>query len=53
MPPGAGSQGGRDEDAERGEAEAALAVLGRLAATEDADATVGIVGEVAGGEKYH
>jgi hypothetical protein len=48
MPPGTGAHRAREEDAERGEAEAALAMLGRLAATEYADTTVRVIGEVAG-----
>jgi hypothetical protein len=47
MPPGTGAHRACQEDAEGGEAEAALAVLGRRAATEDADTTVRVVGEVA------
>jgi hypothetical protein len=48
MPPGAGAHGARKEDAERGETEAALAMLGRLAAAEDANTTVKAIGDVAG-----
>jgi hypothetical protein len=48
MPPGTRAHPACEEDAERGEAEAALAVFGRRAATEDADATVRVVREVAG-----
>lgn len=36
-----------EENAERGEAEAALAVLGGLASVEDADAALGVFCEVA------
>jgi hypothetical protein len=51
MPPGAGRQGGPEEDAKR-EAEAALAILRHLAAAaEDTDTMVGVTEEVAGGEK--
>jgi hypothetical protein len=50
MPPGAGGQGGPEEDAKR-EAEAALAILRHLAAAEDTDTMVGVTEEVAGGEK--
>jgi hypothetical protein len=46
MSPRARAGRGREEDAERGEPEAAVAVLGRRAAAEDADAAVGALGEV-------
>jgi hypothetical protein len=45
--PGARAHGAREENAEGGEAEAALALLGGLTPVEDADATMGVIGEVA------
>jgi hypothetical protein len=47
--PKAGASIACEEDAERGEMEVALRILGRLAATEDADiAVVDVIGEVVG-----
>jgi hypothetical protein len=50
--PWAGAHGGCEEDAERGEAEAALAMLRRLSTAEDADASVRIIGEVTDGKGW-
>ena len=50
MLPWAWAHRGCEEDAERGEAEAALAMLGRLSTAEDADASVRVVGEVTVGK---
>ena len=42
----------REEDAERGETEAMLCMLGCLAAAEDADTAVRMTGEVVGGARF-
>jgi hypothetical protein len=42
----------REEDAERGETEAMLCMLGRLAAAEDADTTVRTIGEAVGRARF-
>lgn len=47
MSPGARAHGAREENAEGGEAEAALALLRGRTPVEDADTAMGIVCEVA------
>jgi hypothetical protein len=42
----------REEDAESGETEAALCMLGRVAVAEDADATVRKIGEIVGEVRF-
>jgi hypothetical protein len=46
--PGARAHRVREENAERGEAEAALALLGGLTPGKDADTMMGVFGNVAG-----
>jgi len=45
--PGARAHGAREENAEGGEAEAALALLGGLTPAENADAAMRVIGKVA------
>jgi hypothetical protein len=46
--PGARAHGAREDNAEGGETEASLALLGGLTPVKDADAAMGVFGEVAG-----
>jgi hypothetical protein len=49
VPPGARAHRAREKNAEGGEAEAALTLLGGLTPAEDADTTMRVFGKVAGG----